>query len=80
MIISDRRRELGLSVDDLHRKSGVPRYRIMRLEAGAESLRLIPFQQGCSLALALEIPLYLWYYRVMSEEYSAWLKGRYLNG
>ena len=79
MLISDRRRELGLSVDDLYRKSGVPRYRIMRLEAGAESLRLIPFQQGCSLALALEIPLYLWYHQIMSDQYSVWLKGRMVN-
>lgn len=80
MLIIDRRRELGLTVDDLHRKSGVPRYRIMCLESGLQSLRLIPFEQGCSLALALEIPLYLWYHEIMSDEYSVWLKGRLLNG
>lgn len=80
MLIANRRRELGLTVDDLHRKSGVPRYRIMCLESGMQSLRLIPFEQCCSLALALEIPLYLWYHEIMSDSYSQWLKGRLLNG
>lgn len=80
MIVSDRRRELGLSVDELHRKSGVPRYRIMCLENGMQSLRLIPFAQGCALSLALEIPLYLWYHEIMSDDYSNWLKRRMLKG
>lgn len=76
MIVGKRRVELGLTVDELHRRSGVPRYRIMCLESGQQSLRLIPFAQGCALALALEIPLYLWYHEVMSDQYSLWLKGR----
>lgn len=78
--LSDRRRELGLSVDELYRKTGVPRFRIMELEAGRQSLRVIPFSQCCALALALEVPLYLWYHWVSSNDYSEWLKGRLKHG
>lgn len=76
MILGKRRVELGLTVDELHRRSGVPRYRILCLESGQQSLRLVPFSQCCALALALEIPLYLWYHEIESESYSNWLKGR----
>lgn len=76
MIICDRRSELGYTIDDLYRISGVPRFRLLRLEAGVESLRCIPFSQCCSLALALEVPLYLWYHYIESDEYSLFLKGR----
>lgn len=76
MILNDRRSELGYTVDQLSRLSGVPRYRIHCLENGNQSLRLIPFYQGAALACALEVPLYLWYHAVMSESYAQWLKGR----
>lgn len=80
MFVQKRRNELGLTVDQLHRQTGVPRFRLLRLEQGVESLRLIPFAQCCALATALEVPLYLWYHWIMSDEYTSFLKGRLIDG
>lgn len=74
MFIADRRKELGLTVDELYKLSGVPRFRIRQIEAGIESVRVIPFYQAVALACALEIPLYLFYQWCMTDEYAKFLR------
>lgn len=76
MIMIERRRSLGYSMDKVSRLSGLPRSLIINLETGVRSLRLLPFYQGCKLAETLEVPLDVWYTSVMSPDYFQWLRGR----
>lgn len=55
MIIEEYRRLAGMSIETLYRKSGVPRYRLNRLESGSETLGGIPFYQVCALQDVLAI-------------------------
>lgn len=51
----------------------------MRLEQGIESLKLIPYYQGCELAQALMIPYHIWNKEIMSDSYQAWQRSRMIN-
>lgn len=76
MIILNRRKELNLSMNKLVQLSGVPRYRLTRLESGAESLRLTPFFQAGAIARALDLPIDVMYNGVMDPEYRDWMIRR----
>lgn len=76
MWFDDRRKELGLSIKQLYKISGVPCYRLLRLEQGIESLYLIPYKQACDLACALEYSAEEWYNMVYSITYKQWLSKR----
>lgn len=76
MILIDRRRALEMSVDKLHRLSGVPVTRIHRLELGVDSLKLVPFYQAAALAKVLDVSLDEWYNCVCCDTYDIWLRKR----
>lgn len=76
MILTERRKELGLSQDKLHQLSGVPRYRINRLELGLESISSVPFYQIGALASVLDIPLTAVYTYSTSDVYKKWTHRR----
>lgn len=76
MFITERRHQLRLSVDKLHRMTKVPRYRIDRLEQGVESLFNLPYRDACEIACALEMTPEMWYDAVYSQKYIKWLRGR----
>lgn len=76
MLIVTRRKELNLSMNKLVQLSGVPRYRLTRLETGAESLRLTPFFQAGAIARALDLPIDVMYNAVMDPQYKEWIIRR----
>lgn len=76
MIMTERRIALGYSQDKLSRLSCVPRGRIISLEAGTHSLRVIPYHQSVQIAAALEISPEEWYNAVMSPEYDLFVRKR----
>lgn len=76
MIMIEQMLTTGKTLDRLHAETGIPRFRLARLQAGTESLLNIPFYQGCELALALDCPLVLWYGYLVSGEYYKWLRSR----
>lgn len=76
MIMTERRIALGYSQDKLSRLSCVPRGRIISLEAGIYSLRVIPYHQSVQIAAALEISPDEWYNEVMSPAYELWIRKR----
>ena len=76
MFMTECRRNLNMSVYDLHKLTKVPVYRLQRLEQGVESLYNIPCRDAAEISAALEIAPDVWYDFVYSQEYRKWLKGR----
>lgn len=79
MLMIERRKELGYSIDKVSRQTGIPRSVLLRIEQGLVSLKLLPFYQSLPLIRFLDIDPDIWYNYIMSDVYQEWVKHRIIE-